>query len=155
MIKYDKEEFIRTCNESSSMSQAASKLGIHINTLSRIAKKLGCYKPNQGRKGIKRDKYEDEANRIPLNEILKGLHPSYQTFKLKLRLLDEGIKENKCEECDISEWNNKPLNCELDHIDGDRTNHKLKNLRMLCPNCHSQTSTHRAKNKKLNRIIKA
>ena len=44
------------------------------------------------------------------------------------------------------EWNDKKINMELDHIDGNRTNHKLKNLRMLCPNCHSQTDTYRAKN---------
>ena len=36
---------------------------------------------------------------------------------------------------------------ELDHIDGNRTNHKLENLRMLCPNCHSQTSTYKGRNK--------
>ena len=35
---------------------------------------------------------------------------------------------------------------ELHHIDGDRTNHKLDNLQILCPNCHSQTATFRAKN---------
>ena len=40
---------------------------------------------------------------------------------------------------------NKVLNCELDHIDGNPTNHKLKNLIILCPNCHSQTDTYRSK----------
>jgi 5-methylcytosine-specific restriction endonuclease McrA len=59
------------------------------------------------------------------------------------------IKENKCEICGISEWNGKPIQMELHHIDGDRTNHKLSNLMMLCPNCHSQTETFRAKNIKM------
>jgi 5-methylcytosine-specific restriction endonuclease McrA len=46
----------------------------------------------------------------------------------------------------MPEWSDKKINMELDHIDGNRTNHKLENLRMLCPNCHSQTDTYRAKN---------
>lgn len=37
--------------------------------------------------------------------------------------------------------------CQLDHIDGDSTNHKLENLRMLCPNCHSQTETYASRNR--------
>ena len=36
----------------------------------------------------------------------------------------------------ITEWNGKPIQMELHHIDGNRTNHKLSNLMMLCPNCH-------------------
>lgn len=152
MIKYNPEEFIKLC-ESESMPKAAAILGIHYNTFIRIAKLLKCYKPNPGRKGFKREAYEDASNRIDLKEIIDGLHPTYQTYKLKLRLIKEGIKENICEECKIFEWNGKQLNCELDHIDGDRTNHKLENLKILCPNCHSQTNTFCAKNKKLNRII--
>jgi 5-methylcytosine-specific restriction endonuclease McrA len=84
---------------------------------------------------------------IPLNEILDGLHPSYQTYKLKNRLIKEKILENICSECGLNEWNNKPINLELDHINGVRTNHKLENLRLLCPNCHSQTDTYRSKNR--------
>ncbi len=145
MIKYEENEFIATCNESATMSEAAVKIGIHFNTLVRIAKKLNCYNPNQGRKGLKRDESEDEAIRIKLKDILLGKHPTYNTFRLKLRLFKEGLKTNKCEVCSTHEWNGKPLNCELDHIDGNRTNHKLENLQILCPNCHSQTATFRGK----------
>ena len=59
----------------------------------------------------------------------------------------EGVFENKCFDCGISEWNNKQLVMHLDHIDGDSSNHKKDNLRMLCPNCHSQTETYKAKNR--------
>jgi predicted nucleic acid-binding Zn ribbon protein len=52
----------------------------------------------------------------------------------------------KCSECGISEWNNKPISLECDHIDGDITNNRLSNARLLCPNCHSQTPTFRFKN---------
>ena len=81
------------------------------------------------------------------DEILDGKHPSYQTYKLKNRMLKEGILVNICSECGISEWNGKSISLELDHVDGVRTNHKLENLRLLCPNCHSQTDTYRSKNR--------
>jgi 5-methylcytosine-specific restriction endonuclease McrA len=52
----------------------------------------------------------------------------------------------KCEVCGISEHNNKPLNLECDHIDGDHNNNLINNLRLICPNCHSQTPTYKNKN---------
>lgn len=45
-------------------------------------------------------------------------------------------------------WQGIPITLQLDHIDGDRKNHKLDNLRFMCPNCHSQTPTYSGKNKK-------
>ena len=87
--------------------------------------------------------------KTPLSEIVyDNLHPNYQTYKLKQRLLKEGVKENRCKVCGISEWNGQTINMELHHNDGDRTNHSLGNLEMICPNCHSQTDNYRAKNKK-------
>lgn len=142
MIKYDKDEFIKVCESSISMAQAASKLGIHFNTFKRIAVKLGCYVTNQPGKGLNKKSKKG----IPLEEILKGKHPQYQSFKLKNKLIKEGIKKNECEICGLNEWNEQVINCELDHIDGNSRNHLLDNLRILCPNCHSQTDTFRAKN---------
>jgi hypothetical protein len=52
----------------------------------------------------------------------------------------------KCEECNNSEWMNKPLTLELDHINGDFNDNSLENVRLLCPNCHSQTDTFRVRN---------
>ncbi|GAA1809788.1 hypothetical protein GCM10009749_17860 [Agromyces neolithicus] len=47
-----------------------------------------------------------------------------------------------CVACGLGpEWNGKPLTLELDHVDGDRLNNELANLRLLCPNCHAQTET--------------
>ena len=54
----------------------------------------------------------------------------------------------KCEECGISEWNKKTLSLHLDHIDGNSDNNFPNNIRLLCPNCHSQTETFSGRNKK-------
>jgi Zn finger protein HypA/HybF involved in hydrogenase expression len=135
-------EFIRICLESDTMAQAAAKLGLHFNTFKRKAIKLDCYKTNQAGKGIKK---KDNGNKISLIEILEGKHPYYQTNKLRKRLISEGYKTGECEVCEITEWNGQPITIELDHIDGNRNNHSLENLKMLCPNCHSQTSTFRGK----------
>lgn len=53
---------------------------------------------------------------------------------------------NKCWSCQISEWNNKEIIFELEHIDGNSSNNELNNLSILCPNCHSQTLTYKGKN---------
>lgn len=52
-----------------------------------------------------------------------------------------------CKICGISKHNKLPINLECDHIDGDHTNNKVKNLRLVCPNCHSQTDTYKNRNK--------
>lgn len=54
--------------------------------------------------------------------------------------------EYRCSNCSLSSWNNKPITLDLDHIDGDSSNNTFENLRFLCPNCHSQTDTYKAKN---------
>jgi hypothetical protein len=141
--RISEKEFINVCEESDSMAKAAAKLKIHFNTFKRIAVKLDCYKPNQSGKGFNKN-----MPKIPIEDIIyEGKYPQYQCYKLKLRLINEGYKINKCDQCGLENWNGKHLSMELDHIDGDRTNHNLNNLRMLCPNCHAQTETYRAKNK--------
>ena len=144
MKNVDKDEFIKVCNESSSMYQASVNLNMHFNTFKRYALKFGCYNPNQSGKGMKKPK----SNKILTEDILDGKYPEYQTFKLKIRLINEGFIEDKCQLCGWDKKRDGELYtpCELHHINGDRKDHHLSNLMLLCPNCHSLTDTYRAKN---------
>ena len=87
---------------------------------------------------------------IPLDDVLKSLDGrkmlSRERAKVKVKMLGEGVS-NCCSECSLkSEWNGKPLSFHLDHKDGNPRNNTRINLRLLCPNCHSQTDTYGWKN---------
>jgi DNA-binding CsgD family transcriptional regulator len=62
-------------------------------------------------------------------------------FHLKSRLLNNGLKQARCEACGITEWLGRDLSLELHHVNGDGLDNRVENLQLLCPNCHSQTDT--------------
>lgn len=67
---------------------------------------------------------------------------------VKKRIIDNSYIEYKCSCCGLgNEWNGKPLCLQLDHINGINNDHRLQNLRFLCPNCHTQQETYAAKNR--------
>lgn len=78
----------------------------------------------------------------------------YAPKTLKKRLINDGYFEYKCSECGIKEWNNKPINLQMDHINGDKFDNRLENLRLLCPNCHSQTETFCGKTNNKSKYVK-
>ena len=86
---------------------------------------------------------------VSLNKILVKDYDYSNIYRLKIRLINEDKLEYKCEKCgNEGVWKGKELTLQLDHINGDHQDHRLKNLRFLCPNCHSQTDTFSGKNTK-------
>lgn len=83
-----------------------------------------------------------------MKDILVENSTYTNTSSLRGRLIKEGLKENKCELCNIENWCGKPLSFHLDHINGDNMDNRIENLRILCPNCHSQTDTYCSNNMK-------
>lgn len=78
---------------------------------------------------------------------------SRSRLSIKRKLLRAGLLQNICEVCGISEWLGKSLSCHIDHINGVRDDHRLENLRTLCPNCHSQTATYGGRNARRRRSL--
>lgn len=90
---------------------------------------------NKGKESIEQY-FDRETERKPSN--------------VKSRILSYKLKEYKCELCNLKHekgWMNKDIIIELHHKDGNRSNNKLENLQFLCPNCHSQTSNYRNRNR--------
>jgi 5-methylcytosine-specific restriction endonuclease McrA len=78
---------------------------------------------------------------IPLEEILVERSTYRGSSKLRRRLIASGLLEAKCSICGLDSWLGRALPLHLDHVNGDHTDNRLENLRILCPNCHSQTDT--------------
>lgn len=86
------------------------------------------------------------ANEISIKDALVE-NSTFTRSHLKAKLLKYKLLENKCAECKIGpEWNGKLLTLQVDHINGCNTDHRIENLRFLCPNCHSQTTTYAGAN---------
>lgn len=87
----------------------------------------------------------------PLSELLVDNSSCVNSHHMKLRLIKSGILENKCSniKCNVGNmWNDCELSLHLDHINGKRNDYRINNLRLLCPNCHSQTETYAGKKNK-------
>ena len=119
-----------SCGESN--MEIARRLGCARDTLYQAYKALGInYKGNKGLKGKKTD-----VKRKSALDLIAS--PSVTNARKRNRLIEDGLKENKCECCGLSEWMGKPIPLELHHKDGNHWNNDLENLQILCANCHMQ-----------------
>lgn len=103
--------------------------------------------------GHLRGKTHNWARSMSLEQILVENSP-YRggSSKLKQRLLEQNLIPAGCRNCGLTDWCNQRLQLHLDHINGIATDNRLQNLRLLCPNCHSQTETYCGKNKQRRRL---
>ena len=135
-------------------------------TLSEVMKKLG-YSGNRGNsiKGLKEylDKVGIDYSKFSVKRLSMFSHPKVDLenilvedckytnmYRLKERLLRTGLLGNECSICGLKEWMGKEIVLQLDHINGNNRDNRIENLRLLCPNCHSQTETFCGKKKKNN-----
>lgn len=84
--------------------------------------------------------------RIETKDILVKDSTYKNATKLKNRLIEEGIKEYRCERCKNTEWEGMPIPLQIHHINGVHNDNRLENIQLLCPNCHSLTDTYAGKN---------
>ena len=84
---------------------------------------------------------------VPLSDVLVA-GSTYSRGTLKRRLLEEGLKRPQCELCGQGEvWRGRRMSMVLDHANGVHDDHRLENLRILCPNCNATLDTHCGKHK--------
>ena len=102
-------------------------------------------------KARRRGEIKTRPRGMPLDELLAKRGRSRK--QVKNRLLSARLLKNVCSVCGLTDWNGKPIGLHIDHINGIGDDHRLENLRMLCPNCHSQTPTYGARNVRRRRLL--
>jgi hypothetical protein len=150
--RYSDDDLRKAVAESYSMAEVLRKLkvipagGNYATVKSRI-KKLGLDTSHFTGRGWSKNKKSAFIRERPIEDILVENSTCVSTFHLRNRLLKEGIFEHRCASCRLTEWLSQPIPLEADHINGDRHDNRLDNLRLLCPNCRALTATYRGKNK--------
>lgn len=144
------EQLIDTVASSVSIRQVLKKLGLspsggNYKQFHKYCLELKIDTSHFKGKGWSKGKMVGAYVKKDLKEITV-INSNYQTYKLKMRLLDDGVFENRCARCGLTEWMGETIPIELDHINGISNDHRIENLRMLCPNCHSLTDTYRGRN---------
>ena len=155
-LKYTMEQFVSAVANNYNVRQVLTELGLkpaggnysfakrRIKELSLDTSHWGTVKNRQG--WAKGKKFPEKSK--PIEHYLIEGNISIGSNKLKKRLFKENYFEKKCYKCNRTEWNDLPIRLELEHINGKHNDNRIRNLTILCPNCHAQTDTYRGKNKK-------
>ena len=138
IYKLSKAEFQEIVNNSSSYKELAEKLQTKIET---VTQALVYFDIDMRQFEINKFKKINNVENF-IKNLSKNSKLTIHSSDLKKKLITLKLKENQCEMCGITEWENKNIVLQLHHIDGDHTNNELDNLQILCPNCHSQTNNY-------------
>jgi Zn finger protein HypA/HybF involved in hydrogenase expression len=165
---YTDDDFKNAIKESTSIRQVLYKLGIKESggnyfTAKLRIKKLCLDVSHFTGRGHLKGKTHNWTKQTPLEDILiENSLWGGGTSKLKKKIIKAGYLEYKCHNCGLTEWLGKPISIELEHKNGNNFDNRIENLTLLCPNCHSQTSTfrgrklkgtiHKSKHKKTKKI---
>lgn len=148
------EQFVKLLENSATISEVLFKLGYTIKGNS-----WGYSQVKQRMTDLNLDfSIFKGKKQVYKNIIIKEITPEmvlkdnckHVRSVLRRCVIKNNLLPYKCSICGITEWNGKTLSLELDHINGKNNDNRLENLRFLCPNCHSQTSTFGSKNKQIN-----
>ncbi len=146
-----KEDFEKAIQQSHSIAETCRHLGIKPcggnyrivhNAIKKYSLDINHFTGQGWNRKLKFKPFVEK----PIDKILVA-DSSYQSFKLKRRLLQEGLKKHICEQCGLIEWQSKPIPLELHHKNGNNRDNRMENLLLLCPNCHALTESYRGKNK--------
>jgi len=143
--KSSREEFQEICKRHTSLADILREFNLHPGA--------GNYKTLKRRieedkidithipLGLSSNKGRGFMNYIPASTYLNA-NSNISGDRLKQKLIKEKILEEVCSACGLKPiWNDKKLVLQIDHINGDSKDNRIENLRLLCPNCHSQTDT--------------
>lgn len=154
IYKLSDEQFVELLKKSSTISEVLFKLGYTVKGnswgYSQVKRRMDDlnldYSIFKGKSAVIKI---TKLNNVKKEDILKE-NCKHQRTVLRRYVIKNNLIPYKCAICGCTEWQGKTLSLELDHINGINNDNRLENLRFLCPNCHSQTSTYGSRNQQLN-----
>lgn len=154
IYKLSDEQFVELLKKSSTISEVLFKLGYTVKGnswgYSQVKRRMDDlnldYSIFKGKSAVIKT---GRLNNVRKEDILKE-NCKHQRTVLRRYVIKNNLIPYKCAICGCTEWQGKTLSLELDHINGINNDNRLENLRFLCPNCHSQTSTYGSRNQQLN-----
>ena len=128
--------------------EIARVLGVKYETLNKYLKEFGInYEGNPNRKGI-----PHLEGRTLMDEYFNG-NRNVSASTLRRKLIENGLKEEKCECCGLTEWMGEKIPLELHHKNMNHNDNRLENLQILCSNCHSLSHNYSNTNNKPKSIV--